>query len=176
MKKQEKSRFNPTVLFVLLIIFPFFLAVFSFAYSSGVFNSVSYKSTNTPIDSYVKFENAKKIVKQGQKLQVFYNDGTEKTYYVAKDFRLSESGIDTSKVEIYIKNESDSTKTGNINILSVVPILEIGLPIIFLLLMLYHALAIYKKDGLIWTVLILLIFPIGAIAYYFTVYRNIPRR
>lgn len=168
---KNRAIFRPLPLFTILIILPLLLAIISFNFSLGLFNLDLYQKDQPPISSRIEPNNAKKVVKKGQELRIIYEDGSEKKYFVAKDFRLAESGLDMSKVEVRIENEASGTKSGNA-FLALVPILIIGFPLIFCFMMLYHALAVYKKDKVLW-VLIMLLFPlVGSIVYFFLIYRR----
>jgi flagellar basal body-associated protein FliL len=170
-KEKGKIIFTPKTLFVTLIVLPFLLALISVVFSLGLFSFDHYQDDNTPISSHIELNDAKKVVKKGQELRVTYEDGSEKTYYVAKDFRLAESGLDMSKVAVRIENEASGTKTGNA-LLALVPIVIIGFPLIFWCMMLYHALVVNKKDKIVWILLILFFTLLGSIAYFFLIYRS----
>lgn len=173
MKNIGFPKISPNTLFTVCIILPFVLGIIILIIAFGQIND-NKRVNKTPTRGRVDFTNAKKVVKKGQGLHVFYKDGSEKSYTVAKDFILGQSGLDLSRVEVQIENDKGNSDKISSIFLSFLPVLLIGLPFIFWFIMLYHSLAVNKNHRIIWALLIVLTFsplPIGAIAYFFIIYR-----
>lgn len=116
---------------------------------------------------------ASRVVRDGDKLYVYRLGGDVDWAQIDQNANLEELGINTAKTKIEIGSYATSDSTITSTIYALIPVLLIGSLLAFSTYIAYQVVRYEKSNKVLWLLLVILVFPIGAFIYYF-VQRNRP--